>query len=234
MTCPGCQQPMEAVPLEGTYRGPMTVDLCTSCRGFWFDAGEQFRLTPAATLVLVRRVEASRDQPRQRVGSRYACPRCRLPLGVTYDLVRGDKYHYFRCPDRHGIFMPFFEFLRSQGLVRGLTPQEVDALKLKVVSIKCSSCGAPIDLQTQSKCASCGSSLSIVDVDHLGDALRQLDADARADATVSGAPAPSEEIVANWRADEARRHENPDDKDLGPHIDLLDVGVTLLARLLGK
>ena len=238
MNCPGCQQPMEPVPLEGTYRGPMTVDLCTSCRGFWFDAGEQFRLTPAATLVLVRRVEASRDQPRQRMGSRFTCPRCRLPLGVTYDLVRDDRYHYFRCPDRHGIFMPFFEFLRSQGLVRGLTPQEVDALKQKVVSIKCSSCGAPIDLQTQSKCASCGSSLSIVDLDELGDALRQLDADARADSAVSGAPAPAppEEIVANWRADEARRRmdENPGDEQLAAHIDLLDVGVRLLARLLGR
>src|SRR4029450_11131100 len=64
MNCPGCQQAMEPVPLEGTYRGPMTIDVCTACRGFWFDAGEQFRLTPAATLLLVRRVEASRDQPR--------------------------------------------------------------------------------------------------------------------------------------------------------------------------
>ena len=135
--------------------------------------------------------------------------------------------------------MPFFEFLRSQGLVRGLTPQEVDALKQKVVSIKCSSCGAPIDLQTQTKCASCGSSLAIVDVDHLGDALRQLDADARADATVSGAPAPAppEEIVANWRADqEARRRmeAGDDEREIEKEIDLLDVGVTLLSRLLGK
>ncbi len=76
MDCPGCQQPMEPVPLEGTYRGPMTIDVCTACRGFWFDAGEQFRLTPAATLLLVRRVEASRDKPRQRMGTRPRCPRC--------------------------------------------------------------------------------------------------------------------------------------------------------------
>ena len=48
MDCPGCHQEMEPVPLEGTYRGPMTIDVCTACRGFWFDAGEQFRLTPAA------------------------------------------------------------------------------------------------------------------------------------------------------------------------------------------
>jgi hypothetical protein len=77
-----------------------------------------------------------------------------------------------------------------------------------------------------------------VDVDQLGDALRQLDADARADSTASGAPAPAppEEIVDNWRADEARRRmdENPDDEQLGEHIDLLDVGVRLLARLLGR
>lgn len=163
---------MDPVPLEGTYRGAMTVDLCTACDGFWFDAGEQFRLTPAATRALLRRVDATRDRPRQTVGNRVTCPRCPLALGVTYDLAGSERYHYFRCPDHHGIFMPFFEFLRSQGLVRGLTPQEVDALKQKVVSIKCSSCGAPIDLQTQSKCASCGSSLSIVDLDQLGGLLR--------------------------------------------------------------
>ena len=230
---------MEAVPLEGTYRGPMTIDVCTACRGFWFDAGEQFRLTPAATLLLVRRVEASRDQPRQRVGTRLPCPRCRLALGVTYDIIRDDKYRYFRCPDHHGLFMPFFEFLRSQGLVRGLTPQEVDALKRKLMSITCSSCGAPIDLQTQTKCASCGSGLAIVDLDHLGDALRQLDADARAAAPVAGdAPAaPPEEIVVNWRADqEARRRIEAglDDDGVDTQIDLLDIGATLLSRLLGR
>jgi TFIIB-like protein len=232
---------MEAVPLQGTYRGPMTIDLCTGCRGFWFDTGEQFRLTPAATLLLVRHVEASRDQPRQRVGTRPTCPRCRLGLGVTYDLIRDDKYRYFRCPDHHGIFMPFFEFLRSQGLVRGLTPQEVDALKQKVVSITCSSCGAPIDLQTQTKCASCGSGLAIVDLDHLGDALRQLDADARAEAPAAPPgtppPLPTEEIVANWREDqEARRRSEAglDDAPLERQVDLLDIGVTLLSRLLGR
>lgn len=235
MNCPACQQPMEPVPLEGTYRGAMTVDLCTACRGFWFDAGEQFRLTPAATLVLVRRVEASRDQPRQRVGSRLTCPRCRLALGITYDLVRDDKYHYFRCPDRHGIFMPFFEFLRSQGLVRGLTPQEVDALKQKVVSIKCSSCGAPIDLQTESRCGSCGSSLSIVDLDQLGDQLRQLDADARAAPVVaSPPPEPPDEIVARWQADRERDRQEARDDERPPQLDLLDVGVSLLWRLLGR
>jgi Zn-finger nucleic acid-binding protein len=239
MNCPGCRQPMEPVPLEGTYRGPMTIDVCTACRGFWFDAGEQFRLTPAATLLLVRRVEASRDTPRQRMGTRLPCPRCHVVLGLTYDLIRDDKYRYFRCPSQHGVFMPFFEFLRSQNLVRGLTPQEVDALRTQVVSVTCSSCGAPIDLQTQTKCDSCGSGLAIVDLDHLGDALRQLDADARAAAPAIGAPPPlpPEEIIADWRAEvEARRRmeADRDDDRVDTHVDLLDVGATLLTRLLGK
>jgi len=239
VTCPGCRQPMQSVPLQGTYRGPMTIDVCTGCRGFWFDAGEQFRLTPAATLLLVRRVQSSRDTPRQRVGTRLVCPRCNLPLSLTYDLIRDDKYRYFRCPEHHGVFMPFFEFLRSQDLVRGLTPPEIDALKKQVVSITCSSCGAPIDLRTQTRCESCGSGLAIVDLDHLGDVLRQLDADARAAASLAGAPPPipPDDIVADWRADqEARRRieSGEEDDDLKPQVDLLDVGVTLLSRLLGK
>jgi hypothetical protein len=240
---------MEAVPLEGTYRGPMSIDVCTACRGFWFDAGEQFRLTPAATLVLLRRVEASRNTARRQVGTRPVCPRCHLPLGLTYDLMGDDKYRYFRCPDRHGIFMPFFEFLRSQKLVRGLTPQELDALKRQMVSINCPSCGAPIDPQTETRCASCGSSLAIVDPVHLGDALRQLDAEARAAAAALrpgsgqavGAPpaTPPDEIIANWRDEQETRRRleaglDEADADVRPPIDLLDVGLTLLSRLLGK
>jgi hypothetical protein len=173
------------------------------------------------------------------MGTRLPCPRCHVVLGLTYDLIRDDKYHYFRCPSQHGVFMPFFEFLRSQNLVRGLTPQEVDGLRTKVVSVTCSSCGAPIDLQTQTKCDSCGSGLAIVDLDHLGDALRQLDADARAAAPAIGAPPPlpPEEIIADWRAEvEARRRMEADGDDdrLDTHVDLLDVGATLLTRLLGK
>jgi Zn-finger nucleic acid-binding protein len=238
MKCPGCLQQMDALPLEGTYRGPMTIDVCTACRGFWFDAGEQFRLTPATTLALVRRVGTSREVPRQRMRTRLPCPRCNLALSLTYDLVRDDKYRFYRCPSQHGVFMPFFEFLRSQDLVRGLTPQEVDGLKKKLVSITCSSCGAPIDLQTQTRCDSCGSGLAIVDLDHLGDALRQLDADARSAAPPGGAPPPipPDEIIADWRADqEARRRleEGDDDREMERQVDLLDVGVTLLSRLLG-
>ena len=232
---------MEAVPLEGTYGGPMSIDVCTACRGFWFDAGEQFRLTPAATLVLLRRVQASRNTARNQASTRPACPRCKLRLALTYDLVHDDKYRYFRCPDRHGIFMPFFEFLRSQNLVRGLTPQEIDALKQKVVSINCSSCGAPIDLQTETRCASCGRGLAIVDPAYLADALRQLDADARATAPAVGAPPPipPDEIIADWRAEQEahRRLEaglDDENAEVRKPIDLLDVGVTLLSRLLGK
>jgi hypothetical protein len=77
-----------------------------------------------------------------------------------------------------------------------------------------------------------------VDVDQLGDALRQLDADARAATPLSGAPAPvpPEAIVSNWRADEARNPmaEIPDDEGFGPHIDLFDGGLRLLASLLGR
>jgi hypothetical protein len=137
--------------------------------------------------------------------------------------------------------MPFFEFLRSQNLVRGLTPQELDALKQKVVSLNCSSCGAPVDLRTATQCPSCGSGLAIVDPAHLGDALRQLDADARAETAAVGAPPPTSpvEIVGDWRAErEARRRRDAGldevDADIGPQMDLLDAGVTLLSRLLGR
>jgi hypothetical protein len=72
---------------------------------------------------------------------------------------------------------------------------------------------------------------SAFDLDHLSDALRS--------STRTGAPPPlpPEEIIADWRAEvEARRRmeADRDDDRLHPQVDLLDVGVTMLSRLLGK
>lgn len=236
---------MERVHLEGTIRGPFDVDLCRACRAFWFDAGEQFRLTPRSTLHLLRTLADGPEVGRSAAGTKRLCPVCASVLGRTYDIVAGQQLVFFRCPGRHGIFISVVDFLRSQGLMRGLSAHELDALRRKLTTISCSSCGAAISVETQTACEHCGASLAVLDREHLAAALRQLDAEARASAPVRAAPlsAPGE-IVKEWRADrKAREADEEEDETLlfgrrrwrsrRRDVDLLDVGLTLIRELLG-
>ena len=127
--CPACRGAMENITLQRTIGGPLQLEVCRHCDGIWFDAGEQFRLMPDATLRFIHDVQANRQDHRAQLGTRLFCPRCRDDLASTYDLCRETRYQFFRCPNHHGVFFRFFDFMRSQGLLHGLSDAEVDALK---------------------------------------------------------------------------------------------------------
>jgi hypothetical protein len=174
---------MESLTLEHTEGGSLTLDLCHACDGIWFDAGEHMRLTAETTLALVTNMR-DRHVPAARPASdRLPCPRCGLWLGPTYDLAGRIQYEYFRCPDRHGTYFRLIEFLRRQGIVRGLTERELEDLKAQARMINCSNCGAPIALDRMSACPHCGAPISIVDMPHFAAALRQLEQDAATEST---------------------------------------------------
>jgi hypothetical protein len=174
---------MEPLALEHAEGGPLTLDLCHACDGIWFDAGEHLRLTAETTLALVTNMRDRHAAAARPGGARQPCPRCGLWLGPTYDLAGRTQYEYFRCPDRHGVFFRLVEFLRSQGIVRGLTDRELEELKTHAQTINCSNCGAPIALDQMSVCSHCGAPVSIVDVPHFAAALRDLEETAATERT---------------------------------------------------
>src|SRR5262249_34007320 len=102
---------MEAITIERTIGGPRTLDVCRHCDGIWFDAGEQFRLMPEATLALIRDIQTHRQDRRAQVGTRLSCPRCGDELASTYDFCRDTRYQYFRCANHDGVFFRFFDFM---------------------------------------------------------------------------------------------------------------------------
>src|SRR5439155_13310085 len=155
MTCPCCRAEMGAITLERTVGGPVALDVCRHCDGIWFDAGEQFRLMPGSTARLIRDLQANRRDPRTQYGVRMACLRCGETLASTYDLCRDTRYEYFRCANGHGVFFRFFDFMRSQGLLHGLSDAEVDALKSRAETMTCPNCGAPVSLPSDA-CPHCG------------------------------------------------------------------------------
>lgn len=175
MICPGCtREEMEELTLEALYGGQVVVDLCHGCHSLWFDQRESLQLSPHATLQLFRIIhEKQQETPRPLVDA-MKCPRCAAPLALTRDLQRGTWFTYYRCPANHGRQTPFFQFLKEKNLVRPLSPKQLAELKAQVKVVRCSNCGAPVNLEQDTTCTHCQSAISALDPAQVEKTLAQL------------------------------------------------------------
>jgi Zn-finger nucleic acid-binding protein len=185
--------------------GEVQVDLCFACNAMWFDSFESAQLTPGAVLELFRLIhehEGSGARPRP---ARMPCPRCEATLKRTQDMQRTQRIAYDRCPEGHGRFITFFQFLREKEFVRELTRGEIEQLRATVAQVRCSSCGGPVDLGRDAHCRYCQAPISILDPQAVGRTLEALaaqerqrsryDAKAATDALFSGRRAISRQHV---------------------------------------
>jgi hypothetical protein len=160
--------------LERTPHGEAVVDLCTRCHALWFDAFESVRLTPAATLALFAAVRAA-EGPMRAEQKSLACPRCRAGLVETRDMRHTTRFVYWRCPNGHGRFTPFVQFLREKDFLRPLAPRELERLKVHVRSIRCTGCGAPVDLSRDARCPYCAGPIEALDAGAAAATVRALE-----------------------------------------------------------
>lgn len=142
-----------------TGRG-VDLDICYDCQGIWFDPFESAQLSPAAVLEIFEAIRKQVTPPRP-LAVTCTCPTCHRGLALTHDFERTNRLTYFRCPAGHGRFTPFMQFLREKNFVRTLSPTEVNRLRAVVAQVRCSSCGAPIDLGRDAECRYCHAQLSI-------------------------------------------------------------------------
>ena len=171
--CPSCAQGMTKRALPNHDAGQVCLDLCYPCHAIWFDRNESVQLAPRAVIELFRDIHARQGEPRRALPERFGCPRCRAPLALTHDLTKAGRFSYWRCPDEHGRLTPFFQFLREKQFVRSLTPAELGRVRAELKIVRCSSCGAPIDLQRDTACGFCKAPLAILDADAVEKALRE-------------------------------------------------------------
>jgi Zn-finger nucleic acid-binding protein len=174
--CPNCKASMQrrAFERKPTGTGTLDVDLCFPCHGIWFDRYESAQLTPGAVIELFREIHAHQEQPPVALGARQWCPVCRGPLTLTHDIQRTNRIAYHRCATCQGRFTTFFQFLREKSFVRTLTMAEVAHLKESVKQVRCSSCGAPIDLERATACNYCQAPISMLDPNAVKLALNEL------------------------------------------------------------
>jgi Transcription factor zinc-finger len=159
---------------SATGRG-VELDICYDCQGIWFDPFESSQLSPAAILELFEAI-GKQAAPGRPLAMSCACPTCHHSLSLTHDFERTNRITYFRCPAGHGRFSTFMQFLREKNFVRTLSPAEVNRLRAVVAQVRCSSCGAPIDLGRDVECSYCHAPISILDADAVTHTIAELKA----------------------------------------------------------
>ena len=232
MNCPRCAAPMQTHLLDGHLGREVQIDVCAACQSAWFDTRENLQLTPGATLSMFRLIGERGGRPSPHEHDLAKCPRCQAKLRRTHDMQRATRFEYFRCPNDHGRFITFFNFLKEKDFIKPLTPAQIVELRSSVDTVNCSNCGAPVDLAKGSVCSHCGAALSMLDLQHAERLVTQLKNADRTDKPVDPA-LPLALARARREADEAFRgsgHEWWDDdrRSLG----LVGAGLSQLFRLL--
>lgn len=196
-TCPSCAAPMTPQEFGRKPFGTLQLDLCFPCQAIWFDQYESAQLAPEAVLQLFRTIHEHRDDHPRPMADSMRCVTCRGRLQLTHDVQRNNRISYYRCVAGHGRLTTFFQFLREKNFVRSLTGVEIEQLKVHIAQVRCSGCGAPIDLERDAQCSYCHAPLSILDADAVNRTLaeltlqaqrpaRRVDPDAAVDALFAG------------------------------------------------
>ncbi|WP_413464142.1 hypothetical protein [Dechloromonas denitrificans] len=157
--------------LARQLHGEVELDLCFSCQGIWFDDFESAQLTPGSIIELFRLIHQHRDDQRLPLRDSLHCPRCDERLLHSMDIVRSGHFNYHRCLQKHGRFTSFAQFMIEKGFVRQLTVAEVDQLKARIGSVRCTGCGAPVDIKRDYACTHCRSPIAILDPEAVEQAL---------------------------------------------------------------
>ena len=247
--CPSCRAPLYGEDLACHEGLPLDIEICFACRGLWFDRGESQRLGAESVARLFTRLHEHRSDALTPLAQTLVCPSCRQALTRGFDIVKHGRYITFRCPQGHGRFSPFASFFIEKGFVRLLSPQEVGELAERVRVIRCTSCGAPVDIRKDHACPYCHSAFSLLDPKAVETALAHYAGQHRAAATPAGAKGSPEALAdalialererssaAREEASAASRRYGADAGDgMGELVgDLVAGGLGLLAGLLTR
>lgn len=233
LACPACRQTMAKLRSPRTQGGEVVLDLCYSCQGLWFDQHESQQIAPGGVIDLFREIHARRDTPRLPLPAALHCPRCGDGLRHGMDLVKpGGRFNYHRCPQQHGRFVAFSQFLIEKGFIRQLNPAEIARLAVEVRQIRCNGCGAPVDLQRDPACPHCRAPIALLDPQAVDNALARYRQAEQEQRVAPGAEVLGDLIVANARERKQLRQKTGNRNNDIELLDLLVDGAGFILRLL--
>ena len=154
---------MERRPFGRQTQGEVILDICWDCHAIWFDQYESAQLSPRSVIELFGLIHEHPGGSARPLADLMTCPHCKAKLAHTQDIQRTNRLSYYRCPAGHGRLTTFFQFLREKQFVRSLSKLEIDGLRASVKQVRCSGCGAIVDLARDSACSFCRSPISVLD-----------------------------------------------------------------------
>jgi hypothetical protein len=164
--CPNCSAKMALYSLPGHYGATVDIDVCMDCNAIWFDQLESTLLSPDGTVALFQLIHerggAATDAARK-FSEGLRCVTCKEGMRLTQDQVKGTRFSYQACPHRHGRLTTFYNFLAEKQFVRELTKAERAKLAATVQQIRCSGCGAPVNIGKTDACEYCRAPVSVFD-----------------------------------------------------------------------
>ena len=210
--------------------GEVELDLCFACQGIWFDDYESLHLSPAGVIDLFKLIHAHRDDPRLPLASPLRCPRCNEQLIQSQDRVKSGLFNYQRC-GQHGRFITFSQLMIEKGFVRQLTGAEIKAISVQIGVVRCTGCGAPVDIRKQSACGHCRAPIAILDPQAADQALAGYQRAAVKQAAPTDPTVLAEAVLLTERERSRRQRERGTvlDADIG---DLLLDGISMAWRML--
>ncbi len=231
-SCPSCRAAMARFEPAAKVRGTVELDLCFSCQGIWLDSFESQQIAPDGIVELFTMIHAHRDDQRLPLRDALACPRCEGRLVLSFDLAKSGRFNYYRCGQNHGRFTSFGQFMIEKGFVRQLTGAEIDLLKVRIGTVRCNGCGAPVDIRKDTACPHCRAPIAVLDPDAAAKAL----AGYRRAGLEAAAPRPealADAILAAEKARGERTRGRGPDLEL-PVGDLILSGIEVFAALLAS
>ncbi len=161
--CPNCAAGMKPHALPGHYGTAINIDACHDCNVLWFDQSESMQLAPDGVVELFQLVSANGGAQSAKLSEGLGCVRCRRTLDPRKDQVHTSKFNYFSCSNGHGRLTTYYQFLIEKQFVRELTTAERAKLAAEVKQIKCSGCGAAVNLAAESACGYCRAPIAVFD-----------------------------------------------------------------------
>lgn len=106
MDCPKCSTAMKEITIK-TLQGPVEIDQCPSCKGFWFDTGEAEKLKSEWRIDFIDGGDPETGKKFDKIRE-VDCPRC----GDQMELVADPKQRHIQLEtcSKHGVFMDAGEF----------------------------------------------------------------------------------------------------------------------------
>ena len=221
---------------EHKLHGEVVLDLCFACQGIWFDDFESVQITPGGIIELFKLIQEHRDAQRLPLRDPLHCPRCNEKLLHGLDVAKhGGKFNYHRCLQKHGRFTTFAQFMIEKGFVRQLSSAEISELAAKVGTIRCSGCGASVDIRKDHACTHCRSAITILDPEAVEQALTRYQ-HAEIKRTTRDVELLGDAIVMREREKSRlkRMKPEPDNAGIIDAIELLSAGAEMVWNLIRR